>query len=139
MTFHASVNTTHLYSYKAFYTDYEPKKIDSLDHRVHKDVGRLINVQFKTIKKFEDIAIITRKVDDLIRELKAEFGCIGINLDEQEYPHFIRRLEGYGVYPELADYHYYIIELLKLMLFRIGHSDAKRKIENQIKEFIIAL
>jgi hypothetical protein len=139
MTFHASVNTSHLYSYEDFYKSYEPKKIDSLDHRVHELVGRLINAQFKTVKRFEDITVIGRKVEDLIRQLKAEFDCVNIELNDQKYPYFIRRLEGDGAYPELADYHYYIVELLKLMLFRIDHSDSRRDIENQIKEFIIAL
>jgi len=96
MTFHASVNTSHLYSYEAFYKSYEPKNIDSLDHRVHELVGRLINAQFKTVKRFEDITVIGRKVEDLIRELKAEFDCVNIKLNDQKYPYFIRRLECSG-------------------------------------------
>lgn len=139
MTFYASVNTSHLHSYEDFYKSYEPKNMDSLDHRVHELVGRLINVQFKTVKRFEDIAVIGRKVDDLIRELKVEFDCVNIELNDQKYPYFIRRLEGDKAYPELAGYHYYIVELLKLMLFRIGHSDDKRDIENQFKDIIIEL
>jgi hypothetical protein len=139
MTFHPPVNKSRLLSYKDFYRTTEPKDIKEFEYRVHQLVGRLIHAQFETVHEFDDISIICRETDDLIRELKAEFDCVNIKLNDQDFPRFIRKLESYKVYAELDDYHNQIIHLLKLLLFRIGRSDAKREIENQFKEFLMVL
>lgn len=139
MTFHPPVNKSRLLSYEDFYRATEPKNISKFEYRVHNLVGRLIHVQFETIHEFEDLTRVCRETDDLIRELKAEFDCVNINLNDQGFPKFIRKLESYKVYAELDDYHYHIIQLLKLLLFRIGRSNAKRDIENQIKEVLMVL
>jgi hypothetical protein len=139
MTFHPPVNKSRLLSYEDFYKTTEPKNMKEFAYRVHGLVGRLIHVQFETVQEFDDISKICRETDDLIRELKAEFDCVNIKLNDQDFPKFIRKLESYKVYAELDDYHSHIIQLLKLLLFRIGRSDAKRDIENQFKEIIIEL
>lgn len=139
MTFHPPLNKLRLLNYESFYNDIEPKNIKGLEYRAHNLVSRLIHVQFKGIHDHDDISKACRETDDLIRELKVEFNCIYIKLDEHNYPSFIRKLESNKVYAELDEYHYLIINLLKLMLFRIGGSDAKRDIENQFKEIIIEL
>jgi hypothetical protein len=139
MTFYPLVNKSRLLSYEDFYKAAEPKNIKEFEYRVHGLVGRLIHVQFETVQEFDDIRKICRETDDLIRELKAEFDCVNIKLNDQDYPKFIRKLESYKVYAELDDYHSHIIQLLKILLFRIGRSDAKRDIENQFKEIIIEL
>ncbi len=117
----------------------EPKNIKEFEYRVHQLVGRLIHVQFGDVYEYYDISKICKETDDLIRELKAEFDCVNIKLNDQDFPKFIRKLESYKLYAKLDSYHYYIIQLLKLLLFRIGRSDTKRDIENQFKEIIIEL
>ena len=139
MTFLPPVNRSRLLSYEDFYKATEPKNLKEFEYRVHNLVGRLIHVQFEDVYEFDDIGKISRETEDIIRELKVEFDCENIKLNEQSYPKFIKKLESYKVYAELDSYHYHIIQLLKLMLFRIGRSDAKRDIENQFKEIIIEL
>ena len=139
MTFHPPVNKSRLLSYEDFYRATEPKDIKGFEYRVHQLVGRLIHVQFEAVHEFDDISKICRETDDLIRELKAEFNCVNIKLNDHDYPRFIRKFESFKVYAELDGYHYHIIQLLKLLLFRIARSDAKRDIENQFKEIIMEL
>jgi hypothetical protein len=139
MTFYPPVDKSRLLSYEDFYKATEPKNMKEFECRVHGLVGRLIHVQFETVHEFDDISNICRETDDLIRELKAEFDCVHIKFNDQDYPKFIRKLESYKVYAELDGYHYHIIQLLKFLLFRIGRSDSKRDIENQFKDIIIEL
>jgi len=102
-------------------------------------VARLITAQFKDVSEFTDIAIINKELDDFIRELRTEYDCICINFDLYDYPPFIKKLEGLKVYDDLDEYHFLIVDLLKLILFRVGHSDEQRHIEKQFKEFVVAL
>jgi hypothetical protein len=139
MTFLPPVNKSRLLSYEDFYKATEPNNIKGFEYRVHALVGRLIHVQFEAVHEFDDISKLCRETDDLIRELKAEFDCVNIKLNDQDFPKFIRKIESYKVYAELDDYHYRIVQLLKLLLFRIGRSDGKRDVENQIKEVLMVL
>lgn len=126
------LNKSRLYSYEAFYKATEPKNISRYDYKVHKLVGDLITAQFDQLFEFDDIKLISNRVDDLTRALKVEYECETIKLSEYNYPKYIAKLEALKVYFELEKYHYKILELLRFLLFRIKSSDDQSEIEKEL-------
>ncbi|MBA6397145.1 hypothetical protein [Colwellia sp. BRX10-4] len=117
----------------------EPHNGKSLGYRIHKLIFQLMNSHFENISVYTDIQIIVKELDGFIRQLKAEFNCIHVDLDSLEYPNFVAKLEALKPHSILDEYHALTIELSKLMLFRIVNSDEQNSIEKRYRELIMSL
>jgi hypothetical protein len=125
--------------YLAAFQWQEPRDGKSLGYRIHKLIFQLMNSHFENISVSTDIQTIVKELDGFIRQLKAEFNCIHVALDSFEYSSFIAKFEALKPHSILDDYHALIIELSKLMIFRIMNSDEKNSIEKRFKELVMSL
>tara|TARA_R110000737_G_scaffold335362_1_gene354113 strand:- start:8641 stop:9180 length:540 start_codon:yes stop_codon:yes gene_type:complete len=125
--------------YLSAYHWHEPKDGKSLGYRTHKLIFQLMRSHFENITASTDIQTIVKELDGFIRQLKAEFNCIHVDLDSFEYPSFIAKFEALQPHSILDEYHALIIELSKLMIFRIINSDEPKSIEKRYKELVMSL
>jgi hypothetical protein len=125
--------------YLSAYRWHEPNDGKSLSSRTHKLIFHLMNAHFENIYETEGIQIIVKEFDGFIRQLKAEFNCIHVDLDSFKYPSFITKFEALKPHSILVEYHTLIIELSKLMLFRIINSNEQKSIEKRYRELIMSL
>jgi hypothetical protein len=124
--------------YISFYETYQPKKNHSLEHRIHSIVGKLISSQLEEVYDCDDLSLATKLLDKFIRELKVEFDCVNCNFEKFEYPPIISKLEGLIPNEVFKKYHSSIIDLLKVLLFRVSESQFPKEAENKVCTFATA-
>jgi hypothetical protein len=123
---------TKLASYEAIYASYEPKNKRTLTYRAHSLIGLLIKAQFMNIFELSDLVSLNDDMDNFVRELKAEFELIYVNLDNSSYPDLVEKFQAVKYSGQLGIYHTLVIDILKVILIRILTSNNQDKIEKDL-------
>lgn len=126
-------------SYNSFYVRCYPRNEKTLVPKVYKLVGQLVSAHCDEITELSDLVEVNTKMDALICLLKGEFELTFINLDKYDYPHFIQKLSGANFFAELSEYNSLIIDLLKVILFKIDNSEDDVQIEKYVFDEVISL
>jgi hypothetical protein len=125
--------------YTKMYQMCKPPSHYKLECLVHESVGQLIDAQLDSV---EDEFILKKrlnKLDQLIRELKVHFDDVCIDLEQYEYHEFVGKLAKLKPCEALLNYHFSIIELLKLMILRIKISNREAFAVSKVHEMIFEI
>jgi hypothetical protein len=124
--------------YTSAFSWHKPNNEKSLECQIFKLTFQLICVHFEGVSSDKHIDVLVKELDSFIRQLKANFDCMRVNLDSFDYPRYIVILEAMGPPPVLMEYHLSITELLKLLWYRVKNSNSQKSIMKQFRELIMS-
>lgn len=119
-------------SYVDFYEKNRPKNEKPVVYRVHKLIGKVVAAQCENIIELSDLVDLNDKVDAMICRLRGEFNLVNKNLDICDYPNFVKKIQKGTFFEELNEYNASVVEVLKIVFFRISKSQN----ENQAEKYV---
>lgn len=121
------------------YQMYKPSSHYELECLVHESVGELIDAQLDRVICELILKQRINELDKLIRDLKVHFDDVYIDLEQYEYHEFVRKLSKLKPCDELLEYHFSIVELLKLMILRIKISNSEAFASSKVNTMIFEI
>jgi|GEM_PF-5670435 len=122
-----------LSGYKQFFTDFKPELACQNDETIHRTLSYVLDIQFEKVKSPQCIKSIEKKLDQLIRNIKAEFDFIHTTFEGYDFPDFVLDLAATKVHGYLSSYHCLVVSLLKILTIAMLNENNS----NEVYEYVL--
>lgn len=126
-----------LSGYKQFFTDFKPELACQNDETIHRTLSYVLDIQFEKVKSPQCIKSIEKKLDQFIRNIKAEFNYIYTIIDDNDLPDFVLDFAQTKVQGYLSSYHFLIVSLLKILTIALTNESSSDEVYEYVLDYDI--